>query len=83
MGMNLRAVALLGLLDLDDIGLRAPTGVPETVEHQGHWRIEHYSDLFRIPQADPPASRPRSSLRGLPQRAGFLLQSCGTLARLA
>jgi len=45
MGMNLRAVALLGLLDLDDAGLKAPTGAPETVDHQGHWRIEHHSDL--------------------------------------
>jgi len=45
MGLNLRAVALLGLLDLDDFVSATPTGAPETVEQRGHWRIEHYQDL--------------------------------------
>ena len=45
MGLNLRAVALLGLLDLSDSELHAPEGAPETVEHKGHWRIEHHADL--------------------------------------
>jgi len=45
MGLNLRAVALLGVLDLEDQRLPAPTGAPETVETQGHWRVEHFSDV--------------------------------------
>lgn len=45
MAMNLRAVALLGLLDLDDQDLQAPTGAPETVERLSHWHVEHHSDV--------------------------------------
>jgi hypothetical protein len=45
MGLNLRAVALLGLLDLDDTPIPVPEGAPETVEHRGHWRIEHYAGV--------------------------------------
>ncbi len=43
MGLNLRAVALLGLLDLDETSIPEPKGAPETVEHRGHWRIEHHA----------------------------------------
>lgn len=43
MGLNLRAVALLGLLDLDETLIPEPKGAPETVEHRGHWRIEHHA----------------------------------------
>jgi hypothetical protein len=45
MAMNLRAVALLGLLDLDDSGCLMPTGAPDSVETVGHWRVEHHVDL--------------------------------------
>ena len=43
--MNLRAVALLGVLDLDDRNLSVPTGAPETVERFGHWHVEHHSEV--------------------------------------
>lgn len=45
MALNLRAVALLGLLDLDDSMCPHPTGSPETLERLGHWQVEHYSDV--------------------------------------
>jgi len=44
MGLNLRAVALLGLLDLEDTPLPPPTGAPETIERLGHWHVEHHSE---------------------------------------
>jgi len=43
MGLNLRAVALLGLLELNETSIPEPKGAPETVEHRGHWRIEHHA----------------------------------------
>lgn len=43
MALNLRAVALLGLLDLDDTSVPPPTGAPEAVERKGHWHVEHFS----------------------------------------
>jgi len=45
MAVNLRAVALLGLLDLDDSSCLTPTGAPDSVETVGHWRVEHHADL--------------------------------------
>jgi hypothetical protein len=45
MALNLRAVALLGLLDLDDTDSPTPTGAPETIERLGHWHVEHYADV--------------------------------------
>ena len=45
MGLNLRAVALLGLLDLDDSACPNPTGTSKTIERIGHWHIEHHSDV--------------------------------------
>ena len=45
MGLNLRAVALLGLLDLDDSACPNPTGASKTIERIGHWHIEHHSDV--------------------------------------
>ena len=57
MGLNLRAVALLGLLELDETSIPAPKGAPETVEHRGHWRIEHHAavSVWRCPcgRSDP------------------------------
>lgn len=44
MGLNLRAVALLGLLDLENPPLPLPTGAPETIERFGHWHVEHHSE---------------------------------------
>lgn len=70
MAMNLRAVALLGLLDLDDSGCLMPTGAPESVERLGHWRVEHHSSVsvWRClcgrsePLLVPPAFRKRVRL---------------------
>jgi len=45
MGLNLRAVALLGLLDLDDTACTLPSGAPETIERLGHWHVEHHHDV--------------------------------------
>jgi hypothetical protein len=45
MALNLRAVALLGLLDLDDSTCPSPTGGLETLERIGHWHVEHYSEV--------------------------------------
>jgi len=45
MALNLRAVALLGLLDLDDSTCLSPTGAPETFERLGHWHVEHHSEV--------------------------------------
>jgi len=45
MTYNTRAVVLLGLLDLDDSTLNAPTGAPDLVETRGHWRVEHHKDI--------------------------------------
>lgn len=45
MALNLRAVALLGLLDLDDSTCPTPTGAPETLERIGHWHVEHHSEV--------------------------------------
>ena len=45
MALNLRAVALLGLLDLDDSSCSSPTGAPETLERVGHWRVEHHHEV--------------------------------------
>ena len=45
MTYNTRAVVLLGLLDLDDSTLNAPTGAPDLVETRGHWRVEHHQDI--------------------------------------
>jgi len=45
MALNLRAVALLGLLDLDDTDSPTPTGAPETIERLGHWHVEHYAEV--------------------------------------
>lgn len=44
MALNLRAVALLGLLDLDNDERPVPTGLPETVERLGHWQVEHFRE---------------------------------------
>ena len=45
MALDLRAVALLGLLDLDDSTTFPPTGSPETLERIGHWHVEHHADV--------------------------------------
>jgi len=44
MALNLRAVALLGLLDLDDSLCQTPTGQSHAVEQHGHWRVAHYEE---------------------------------------
>lgn len=43
MALHVRAVALLGLLDLEQPGPPLPTTAPETVETFGHWRVEHHA----------------------------------------
>lgn len=45
MALNLRAVALLGILDLDDSACPTPTGSPETIERIGHWHVEHHLEV--------------------------------------
>lgn len=45
MALNLRAVALLGLLDLDEAERPQSFGSLETIERLGHWHVEHHSDF--------------------------------------
>lgn len=45
MALNLRAVALLGLLDLDDSASPASMEGPKTFERVGHWHVEHQPEV--------------------------------------
>jgi len=45
MVLNLRAVSLLGLLDIDTDELTEPVSTPISSETQGHWCVEHHEEL--------------------------------------
>ena len=47
MAFDVRAVALLGLLDLDPsiANSEPPTGIPESVEQLDHWQVEHFQEV--------------------------------------
>lgn len=45
MAFNHRALALLGLLDLDTAEQEQPSSDPLETEQHGHWRVEHHLDV--------------------------------------
>ena len=45
MAFNHRALALLGLLDLQPSDGFKPLGAPLEIEHQGHWKVEHHHEI--------------------------------------
>lgn len=78
MTYNTRAVVLLGLLDLDNTGLKEPAGAPDFVETRGHWRVEHHQEVsvWRCLCGRSQPLLVPSGLRGVVTLPNNLIQAC-------